>query len=234
MKPIFPVQPRPYARVYATLAVLVGASIVWAAFELGQMRAGHNRLAAMQRDADLRAELEAQRRSNLQLNSKIALLETDAKVKAEAYKTVEQQLVGLQGKIQQQSEELAFYEGIVGDQTRGLRVQDFGLFPGAGPEEFSLRLVLAQELRSGKRVSGTVEVSVAGERDGQSAVMALGDLVVDGPGRLDFSFRYFQNLEADLRVPSDFAPQVVTVRVRPRGKGAEPVEASFQWELRRG
>ncbi len=234
MKPMFPTQPRPFSRVLAVMALLAGMGLAWGAFELGQVRAGHNRFAAMDREADLRAELADRERVNAQLGEQVAMLETDSKVKAAAYKTVEQQLGELQAQIQKQSEDIAFYRGIVGDQTSGLRVQDFGLFPGAGPGDVSVRLVLAQALRNGRRVSGTVELAVAGEQDGRSMVMELPALTVDGPARLSFSFRYFQNLEAALRLPSGFDPQSVTVRVRPKGKSAEPVEASFDWKLRRG
>lgn len=234
MKPMFRPEPSRSSRALALLALAVGAGVALAAFEFGQMRAGHNRFAAMQNEADLRDELTNLERANVLLTEKVALLETDSRIKAEAYKSVEQQLGDLQAEIQKQSEDIAFYRGIVGDQSSGLRVQDFGLFPGAGPEEFSVRLVLAQALRSGKRVSGTVDLSVSGERDGQNTVIKLAQLKVDGPDRLSFSFRYFQNLDADLRLPSGFAPRSVTVRVRPKGKGAEPVEASFDWELRRG
>lgn len=234
MKPMFPTQPSRFSRVLGVIALIGGVGIAWAAFELGQVRAGHNRFAAMASEAELRAELAELRRVNAGLGEQIAQLETDSKVKAAAYKTVEQQLIDLQAEIQKQSEDIAFYRGIVGDQSSGLRVQDFGLFPGAVAGDFNVRLVLAQALRNGRRVTGTVELTVAGERDGRSMVMKLGELSVDGPDRLSFSFRYFQNLETALRLPSDFAPESVTVRVRPKGKGNEPVEASFDWELRRG
>ena len=232
MKPMLASRATRVSRAFAILGLLAGAGIAWAAYELGQARAGHNRFAAMQRQADLREELVDSERERIQLTERVALLETDSKVKAEAYRTVEQRLGELQAQIQKQSEDIAFYRGIVGDQTSGLRVQDFGLFPGAGPEDYSVKLVLAQALRSGKRVSGTVELSVSGQRDGETTTMELAQLKVDGPDRLSFSFRYFQNLEAALRLPSDFAPQSVKVRVRPKGK--EAVEASFDWELRRG
>lgn len=234
MKPMPSSRATRVSRAFAILGLLAGAGIAWAAYELGQARAGHNRFAAMKRQADLREELAVSERERIQLTERVALLETDSKVKAEAYRTVEQQLGKLQAQIQKQSEDIAFYRGIVGDQTSGLRVQDFGLFPGAGPEDYSVKLVLAQALRSGKRVSGTVELSVSGERAGETTTMELAQLKLDGPDRLSFSFRYFQNLEAALRLPSDFAPQSVKVRVRPKGKGAEAVEASFDWELRRG
>jgi hypothetical protein len=234
LKPVIQYGQRGPRRAVGGIALVLGAGIAWGAFELGQQRAGHNRFEANAREVELRAALQEAELDRTRLQEQVALLETDARIKAAAYSQVETQLAGLQAQIQKQSEDIAFYRGIVGDQTGGLRVQDFGLFPGAAPGDFSVRVVLAQALRDGRRVSGTVELTIAGERDGEREVMDLGELVVDGPDRLQFSFRYFQNLEASLRLPNGFAPQSVTVRVRPKGKGVEPVEASFDWELRQG
>jgi hypothetical protein len=221
-------------KIVAGFSVLLGLAAAWAAFEVGQVRGGHNRMAAFEREAELLGELTQTRQLNDELKERVALLETDSKVKAEAYRQVEQRLSALQSRIQKQDEDIAFYQGIVGDQQSGLRVQDFGLFPSAAGDNISLRLVLAQALRDGRRIKGTVEVAVAGERDGQSEVLGLDELGVDGPKTLNFSFRYFQNLGADLALPADFLPETVTVRIRPSSKGVEPVEASFDWKLQRG
>jgi len=226
--------PSRFGKIVAGFAVLLGLAAAWAAFEVGQVRGGHNRLAAFEREAELLGELTQTRQLNEELSERVALLETDSKVKAEAYRQVEQRLSSLQSRIQKQDEDIAFYQGIVGDQQSGLRVQDFGLFPDAAGDNISLRLVLAQALRDGRRIKGTVEVSVAGERDGQSEVLGLDELRVDGANTLSFSFRYFQNLQADLELPADFLPETVRVRIRPSSKGVEPVEASFDWKLQRG
>ncbi len=62
----------------------------------------------------------------------------------------------------------------------------------------------------------------------------LGDLAASADERLDFSFRYFQNLEADLVLPEGFAPQRVIVKLTPKGKAVKAVEESFAWRVKAG
>jgi hypothetical protein len=56
----------------------------------------------------------------------------------------------------------------------------------------------------------------------------------DRESRLAFSFRYFQNLQADLVLPKGFAPARVTVKLTPDGKSAKPLEKSFDWAIQAG
>ncbi|HHQ13736.1 MAG TPA: hypothetical protein ENK16_01795 [Chromatiales bacterium] len=219
-------------RVLAVIAVLVGLALIGVAYELGQRNAGYNRIAASQREAALRRQLLDQQKTVSELKEKVASLETAAMVKAEAYRQVEDRLGELQARIQQQSEQLAFYQGIVGaDQQAGLRVQDLEVLPGEQPGTFSLRLVLAQALRNDRRISGKVELVVQGQQDGQPASLSLADLTADRADNLNFSFRYFQNLTTELSLPDGFAPSRVTVRLRPRGSKRKDVEKSFDWPV---
>ena len=70
-----------------------------------------------------------------------------------------------------------------------------------------------------------------GQLDGGTRSLGLAELSPDGAARLDFSFRYFQNLESELRMPEGFAPEKLTVTLRPKGKNAKPVEQSFAWRV---
>jgi hypothetical protein len=220
------------------IAVLVGTIVLAGlAYELGQIRAGHNRLVAQQRYGQLEDEYSEATGEVRQLREKIARLETGDKVKAEAYRQVEDQLIGLQTRILEQQEDLAFYRGIVSaDQQAGLRVQDFELSAGSDTASYVLHLVLAQAIRNDKRVSGHVELSVEGSRSGEPVTMSLADLVSggDGENRIEYSFRYFQNLQTDLVLPEGFAPVRVVVRLKPKGKGAKVVEKEFDWPVQPG
>ncbi len=219
----------------ALSALVIGLALVWAAFELGQSRAGHNRMQAIERQTELQRELLKVSRDNEALREQIALLETSDKINAEAYRRVESQLADLQDQVQAQSEDIAFYRGIVGaDQQAGLRVQNFELLPGAEPGEFNVRLVLAQALRNKQAISGRVLLAVAGEQAGESVTLGMGQLRGGAAETLDFSFRYFQNLETELRVPEGFAPATVTVRLVPRGANRKDVEESFDWRVSNG
>ena len=143
-------------RYVLALALIVGLGTAWGAYELGQSRAGHNRFAAQARERELRDQLIDLQAEADRLREQVALLETDARIKGEAYRRLETDLVALQDQIQSQSEDLAFYQGIVSvDEKEGLRVQD--LVVASRPEEgaYTLSLVLAQALRKDRRISGS-------------------------------------------------------------------------------
>lgn len=222
------------ARLAAVITLAVAATL-FMAYEFGQIRAGHNRLLARERQAALQEELEQTESEKQRLRERIVILETNEKVKAEAYRQVEAQLTELQSTIHQQRENLAFYESIVSaDPKSGLHIQDFDVSPRDGNESYMLRMVLAQAIRNNRKISGHLELSVDGIRDGKAVTLALSDIAANqGVGdRIDFSFRYFQNLKTPLAFPEGFAPDRVTVKLKPTGKGLKPVEQSFDWPAR--
>jgi len=213
--------------------LFVGLGIIWGAYEFGQIRAGHNRFQAQERYTLLEREFNALQEKAANLSEKVVLLETNEKIDTEAYRRVEEQLASLQDEILTHREDLAFYRGIVADQQTGLRIQDLELLRGADALSFTMRLVLAQAIRADRRISGNVELNVEGTRDGKELTLGLADMIgqTDGKSVLAFSFRYFQNLQADLVLPEGFAPARVTVKLTPNGKSAKPLEKSFNWEL---
>jgi hypothetical protein len=224
------------SRTQLGIAVAVAGVIVWIAFELGQIRAGHNSIEARARYSELDAILDEEQGKSQRLRERIAQLEADVTIDAQGYRRVEKDLVELQTEILTQQEDLEFYRGIVSDQQAGLRVQDLVLWPSADPFSFSMRLVLAQAIRANRKISGSVELQVEGSRDGAPVSLSLKDLGTGAqrPDRLNFSFRYFQNLETVLKLPEGFAPSRVTVRLTTKGKKAKPVERTFDWPERSG
>jgi hypothetical protein len=229
-------RPSRFAQIFALIGLFIGLGIIWAAYELGQIRAGHNRMQAQQKYALLEREFNSLQEAAIALNEKVVMLETNEKIDTEAYRRVEEQLAGLQGEILTQQEDLAFYRGIVADQQTGLRIQDLELSRGADASSFTMRLVLAQAIRADRRISGYVEFNVEGTRDGKELTLSLTDMLGpnEGESRLAFSFRYFQNLQTELVLPDGFAPARVTVKLTPNGKSAKPLEKSFDWTIQAG
>jgi len=223
-------------QMFVAIGVVLAVVFAWIAFELGQIRAGHNSFEARERIGELERALDEQREENQVLHERTAQLETNRKIDDEAYATIKSELAALEAEIQEQQEDLEFYRGIVSDQQAGLRIQDFALWPGDGPLSYSMQLVLAQAMRAGSRISGTVEFKIEGMQGGETVTLGLGE-VLAGAGnktRLDFSFRYFQNLEANLLLPKGFSPERVHVKLRPSGKSSKYIEKSFDWVVRAG
>lgn len=223
-------------QMFAAAGLLCAAVFIWVAFELGQIRAGHNSFEARERYREVKQALDEQQDENQELRQRVAQLDTNRKIDGEAYARVEDELAKLEAEIVTQQEDLEFYRGIVADQQAGLRVQDFVLWPGDRSLSYSMRLVLAQEMRAGSRISGWVELEVEGVKDGEPLTLGLADLLA-GEGRkarLDFSFRYFQNLEAELVLPDGFAPVRVNLKLKPSGKSKKSLKKSFDWAVKAG
>lgn len=224
-----------FGRGLALAVLLIGLALVWTAYELGRSRAGYSRFDAQQRESALQNELLASQAETAELRERLALVETNGKIKEEAYRQVEERLADLQARIQQQSEDLAFYRGIVSaDQQSGLRVQDLNVQAGPDPGAYSVRLVLAQALRNDKRITGKMELVVEGEQAGQPQALNLKELTGSSAASMNFGFRYFQNLQADVTIPEDFVPARVTIRLRPSGSSGKDVEESFDWVVTPG
>ena len=218
--------PRHLAVAAGGLIALIGA------FELGQLRAGYNTLRADIAQRRLNREVATLKSENRVALENLTHLQTDEKVNREAYAQVEQQLAELQGKIIEQQEELAFYRGVVGGPGQGgLQLQDFALTATAAGVHVDF--VIAQAKRAEREVRGQLQIRVEGTRAGRIVSIDLASLAaMPGAVPLSFRFRYFQDIAADLRMPGDFTPQRVVIRILPATNGVKGSVESFPWVVR--
>jgi hypothetical protein len=201
-------------------------------FEFGRIQANYNIVAAAKerqeyedRIADLQDEIAA-------LKQDVALLETHGDVDREAYKDVEARFTSLEAKIQEQTEAIAFYRGIVSpaDGTAGLRVQDMKLSRGQTERAYKIRLVLVQSLKHDRKVSGDVTLSIDGEMDGAMTTYNYSQLLpADGNASWPFSFRYFQDFDREIVLPDGFSPEKITIEVRSKTRSISSIEAVYPW-----
>lgn len=224
-----------YIRRFLFLAAVCIAIVVAVLmYELGLSRAGFNRVDAVTNRARLEYENLELKRLNKQLSEKVAILETSTKIDRESYKNVEKELTDLQSRIVEQEEDIEFYKGIFDDQDgTGLRIQDFHISPGEDDNTFVLRLVLAQAFRSSKAVSGYVELIVVGQRNKEQVRLKLDELTIPSENtEMDYSFRYFQDLRAEVVIPPDFTPEQVHVIAHIGGARSKTVEDFFVWSVK--
>jgi hypothetical protein len=215
------------------LALVVGYLV----FEYGRISAGYNTIDAANERAALEAEIALRDARIAELEQEVALLETHREIDREAYREVENSLLDLQAKIQEQRDAIAFYRGIVSpaDGRPGLRVQDFRLTRGAEERQFNLRLVLVQAMKHDRTVSGDVALSIEGSEDGNAKTYALTDLLpADASTDWPFSFRYFQDFDRQIVLPDGFTPERVHVEVRSRTRSIASIEETFAWATSQG
>ncbi|MDH5834404.1 DUF6776 family protein [Luteimonas kalidii] len=142
----------------------------------------------------------------------------------------------LQGALAERDEEIsalradvAFYERFVGStaQRRGLAVHELVLTPQAG-QAWHYTATLTQNLNRGAVSSGRLTLEVEGSRDGKLERLDWAALRQedDAPG-VEYSFKYFQQVEGEVMLPAGFQPLRITARLAPSSGAA--VEQTLPW-----
>jgi len=221
---------RSWVQKAALAAVLLVG--VYLAFEFGRIQARYNVVDAAAEQQALQEDIARLEAEIVEYKQEIALLQTHRDIDREAYEVVETNLADLQRKIQEQSEAIAFYRGIVSpsDGGRGLRVQDLRLTKGKDERQYHVRLVLVQVMQHDRSVKGEVDFSIEGAQDGNTVTYALEQLLPpDADGSWPFSFRYFQDFDRELVLPEGFEPEKINIEVVSRTKSIASVKQSFLW-----
>jgi hypothetical protein len=216
-------------RLAIGVAVVIGGYLL---FEFGRLQADYNIVDSLAEEQALRDVIVTLEDEIGALKQEIARLETHREIDTEAYQVVEADLADLQRKIQEQSDAIAFYRGIVSpkDGSRGLKVQDIKLTRGNEERHFNLRLVLVQVMQHDRSVKGEVDFSLEGAQDGESKTYTLAELLPeDADESWPFAFRYFQDFDRELVLPEGFTPEKINIEVISRTKTIANVKQSFDW-----
>ena len=219
--------------MYVLAAVLVVGSL-YLAFELGRYESGYSLLDHRRERGALTEQLAEERGVSDELRRQLAIAATASEIDRATYTQVESTLGELQSKIQTQEEELVFYRGIVSPQdgVAGLRIQSLEVLPSDGEGRYLLRLLLVQAIVHSRRVAGAVKLQLEGAKDGQTVSFDAAELVAPGESYdMDYEFRYFQGLEAELSLPPGFEPQHVAVEIWPNEARAERINQTFDWPV---
>lgn len=137
----------------------------------------------------------------------------------------EEQVAGLRADVN-------FYERLVGStgKRHGLSAHEAVFAPEAGGT-WQYTVTLTQNINRGGITQGQLRLAVEGVRGGKLALVKWDEMLQKpgAPGR-PFSFRYFQQIEGSVMLPTDFTPQRVRVSLNARGNS---VEQTFDWTTRK-
>lgn len=219
---------------FSAALVLIAGYLV---FEFGRIQAEYNIVEAARERSALQGTIADLEDEIASLKDQIAVLETHREIDREAYREVEANLTGLQRKIQEQQDAIAFYRGIVApaDGGSGLRVQDLRLTRAPAERVYNIRLVLVQARKHDRKASGDVKVTIDGELDGVETSYAFRDLQPDGADAAwKFSFRYFQEFDRQVVLPDGFSPVKINVAVESKTRSIASIEKTFSWTTSQG
>ena len=226
-------------RVISTRLVIATLVVVCAylVYEFGRIQANYNIVEAGRERQAYEARIDELDDEIAILKETIASLETNRDIDRSAYKDVEGSLVDLQAKIQEQTNEIAFYRGIVSpaDGVAGLRVQEMRLTRSATERAYNVRLVLVQSLKHDRTVSGDVGLYVEGVQDGSDVSYPYSQLLAgEAESQWPFKFRYFQDFDREIVLPDGFTPESIRIEVRSKTRSISSIEERFAWNTSSG
>jgi hypothetical protein len=126
---------------------------------------------------ELVSTVDALREANTALRERVAILERGKQVEGKAYQNVDAHLRSLQDEVLALKEEIAFYRGIVSaGKEKGLNIQTFVLDKEASPGAYRFQLVLTQNLKRVRMISGKVKLKIMDELGGRSKKLLVSDM----------------------------------------------------------
>ncbi len=179
--------------------------------------------------ADAHVQLQAQQRKANALEQRVATLGRSDQISREANRDLQGTLAERDEEIAGLRADVAFYERFVGSTAKrhGLNVHQLQLEQQDG-QAWHFTATLTQNLNRGAVNTGKLTLTVEGSRDGKMQKLSWVQLrqEPDAPG-VDYSFKYFQQVEGDILLPEGLQPIRVVAHLDPQ-RGAVQKQ-SFTW-----
>lgn len=150
------------------------------------------------------------------LTQKVATLERSSQVERDATRTLQDSLAERDAELAALRNDVAFFERLAGNtaQRQPLAVHSLSLEP-LGDGGWRYLLILTQNLKKSAISKGSFTLQVEGSQGGALRTLEWADLVQKPDAEAQpFSFKYFQQIEGSIALPTDFLPHRVRVRVR--------------------
>lgn len=212
--------------------VLFTALGLYIVFELGRNKAGFDGIEAGKQRAVLEDKIDSLEKVQRDLRVQLAAANETQLAQSQERADVARSIGDLQAQVSSQQRDLEFYRGLVaqpGTKPASVQVQQLKIVPQSTAGQYLLRLSLTRAVRQEDSISGTLTITIDGDRAGAAASLDLAAVAGIQRGSLPFSFRFYANMDQLVTLPADFKPQRVTVEVRPARSGVAPYRQTYVW-----
>jgi len=165
-----------------------------------------------------------------ELRRRLSISEKSDQVSRTANESLQATLRQHEDEIASLRGDIAFYQRLMDGKSgrKGLTVQALGIKTMNGGQGYNLRATLTQNLRKGGVSKGVCEVFIEGMQGSSIMTLSWSQL----PGRdptlaPEFSFKYFQQLQAGFVLPKDFLPN--RIKLVARSELGEVSERTLAW-----
>ncbi|RTE85634.1 MULTISPECIES: DUF6776 family protein [Gammaproteobacteria] len=215
-------------RIITVRTILLAIALLIAAIFIGYY-GGHKRIDwQTQRVAWLESQTETlyERLDRLEYENNILQVELD--VERAATRSLQDDL---RDSIEDKAviaRELTFYQRVMAPEldANGVAIDSFVISEATSSGNFYFRLILLQLERAQQLVTGSFSVQLTGQENNETKTYNLLELAGIEEG--DFAMNYFALSEGTFRLPENFVPNTVTVRVQRRRGSA--IDQIYQWQ----
>jgi len=225
---------QPMRRAFlGTALILLAAFILYVVYEWGRYDAGYDRLAVSQQRVESKVEIERLEKANRELRTRLAEFDTVRIGRAREQAEVARSIGDLQSQVARQAQELAFYRGIVaqGATSMGVKIQQVRITKAEQAGRYNVHLALVRSGKPDDIMAGSLLLSVDGELAGIANTLNMSALTPGRQRELPITFRYFENFEQEIALPSGFRAERLNVELRSSRKGVSPLTQGFLWTV---
>jgi hypothetical protein len=214
-------------------ALLIALFAVYVVYELGRYNAGYDRQAVAQQRTELEVKIEHLEKDNREMRTQLAELDTFRVGRAREQAELAKSMGELQAQVAQQSQELAFYRGVVaqGAASIGIKIEQVRITATEHPGVYSVHLSLLRSGRADTDALGSLLLGLDGAANGEAKSLDFAALTAGRIHELHYNFRYFQDFDQELTVPSTFKPEQLVMELHSTKKDVPPLSQSFVWTV---
>ncbi|QUM77684.1 hypothetical protein HWV00_16465 [Moritella sp. 24] len=130
--------------------------------------------------------------------------------------------------------ELVFYQRIMApeDVINGVKLESLTFIPEVSDDYYFMQLVLMQVQKKKRHIKASADLVFYGSLDGNPVEYRWSELADETQQKLNFSFRYFQAVEASVKFPLGFVPERVAFVGKVKGNrwnSGINLKQNFEW-----
>ncbi len=227
---------RPMYKAMIFMAFLVAlAAFSWLTYHYGKNEGLALKVEVVEEKERIGQQLAEAQQMVESMRQEIADLQVGGEIDDKANEEVRLTIETLQEQIAQLNEEINFYKGVMVPNAadKGLRIERLDVTSNV-PGRIKYSLLLTQVVDKHDYVQGGVQISVLGQEAGLEKQLNLSDLDSEKDNPVRFRFRYFQNINGELKLPEGFEPREVMIVAQSSGSNGQRLEKTFNWPLGSG
>ena len=213
--------------------VLIGLFALYVVYELGRYNAGYDRQAVAQQRTGLEVQIEHLEKASREMRTRLAELDTIRVGRGREQAEVARTMGDLQAQVARQSQDLAFYRGVVaqGAATVGVKIEQLRITAGQRPETYTVHMSLVRSGRADAPATGSVQLSLDGTVAESARTLDFATLTAGRQRELRYNFQYLESFNQELTVPLSFKPERLNVEVRSGRREVAPLSQTFLWSV---